>query len=115
MIRVAALDPDHPELAVSWSNVGGMLREVGRLPEARDALDKALAIKLTMLGPDNPSVGVTHVNLSQALVDLHDLPGALDHAQQAVAIFSRSLGDDHEYTKAARDQLEIVQKALRKH
>ncbi len=112
-IRLAALDPDHPELAVSWSNVGAMLREVGKLPEARDALEKALAIKLKVLGPDNPSVGVTHVNLSQALVDLHDLPGALDHAQQAVAIFEKALGHDHEYTKAARDQLEIVQNALR--
>jgi hypothetical protein len=98
---------------VSWSNLGAMLREVGKLPEARDALEKALAIKLTVLGPDNPSVGITHVNLSQTLVDLHELPAALDHAQQAVAIFEKALGDDHEYTKAARDQLEIVQNAQR--
>jgi tetratricopeptide (TPR) repeat protein len=107
-IRLAALDPDHPELATSWSNLGGIKRSLGRLAEARDDLDKALAIKVRVLGADNPSVGVTHVNLSQVLFDLHDLPGSLDHATRAVAIFTKSLGDDHLYTATARAQLGVT-------
>jgi tetratricopeptide (TPR) repeat protein len=111
-IRIAALDPDHPELAMSWSNLGALKRMVGELPEARDDLVKALAIKVRVLGPDNPSVGVTHVTLSQVLFDLHDLPGALDHAQRAVAILAPSLGDAHEYTAAAHARLGTTLLAL---
>src|SRR5205823_2605804 len=97
-IRLAALDADHPELAMSWSNLGGIERSLGKLAEARDDLEHGLAIKLRVLGADNPSAGVTHVNLSQVLFDLHDLPGALEHAERSVAIFTKALGDDHVYT-----------------
>lgn len=107
-IRLAALDPDHPELAMSWSNLGGILRSLGKLPEARDALEKALVLKKKVLGADHPSVGVTHVNLAQTLFDLHDLQGSLDHAQQAVAVLAPALGDGHVYTATARAHLRVT-------
>jgi len=107
-IRLAALDPDHPELATSWSNLGGIKQSLGKNAEARADLDKALAIKTRVLGADHPSTGVTHVTLSQVLFALEDLPGALDHAERAVAIFSKSLGDKHPYTATARATLGVT-------
>jgi tetratricopeptide (TPR) repeat protein/predicted Ser/Thr protein kinase len=107
-IRVAALDPDHPELAMSWSNLGGMEQSLGMYAEAKADLDKALAIKLKVFGPEHPSVGVTHLTLSQVLLATKDLPGSLDHAERAVAIFAKALGDDHLYTATARAHLGSV-------
>jgi tetratricopeptide (TPR) repeat protein len=104
-IRLAALDANHPELATSWSNLGGMKQMLGMQAEAKADLDKALAIKEQVLGPDNPSVGVTHLTLSQVAFGLKDMPGALEHGQRAVAIFEKSLGNDHPYTAKARAHL----------
>ena len=104
-IRLASLDPVHPELAMSWSNLGGIQRSLGMLPEARDALVKGLEIKIKVFGADHPSVGVTQVNLAQTLYDLHDLQGSLVHAQDAVRILAKALGDDHPYTVSAQAQL----------
>ncbi|HEY4181621.1 MAG TPA: serine/threonine-protein kinase [Kofleriaceae bacterium] len=104
-IRVASLDPDHIELAMSWSNLGGIKRSLGKLPEARHDLETALAIKKRIVGADNPSTGVTELNLAQVLLDLKELDAALEHAQRAVTIFVAALGPDHLYTATAQANL----------
>jgi tetratricopeptide (TPR) repeat protein/predicted Ser/Thr protein kinase len=102
-IRLAALDPVHPELAMSWSNLGAMLRVQHQLPEAKADLEHAVAIKRQLM-PTSPSLAVSLLNLSQVEDDLRDRTAALPHAQQAATIFAASLGPDHLYTAKARAQ-----------
>jgi TolB-like protein len=52
----------NPLVPVGWTGLGILLREAGRVPEARAAFARALEI--------NPNFSVTHVSL--ALTELHD-------------------------------------------
>jgi hypothetical protein len=75
-ISEAALGPDHPDIAGRRNNLGGVLRDLGDLPGAREQFDRALAISEAALGPDHPDVGVIRNNLGSVLRALGDLPGA---------------------------------------
>jgi Tetratricopeptide repeat len=45
--------PDHPEVAVALSKLGGVLQDLGDLPAARVSFERALRIGEAALGPDH--------------------------------------------------------------
>jgi len=62
-ISEAALGPDHPDVGIRLNNLGGVLRDLGDLPGAREQYERALAIGEAALGPDNPTVRTLRRNL----------------------------------------------------
>ena len=78
------LGEDHPEVAISRSNLALVLKNQGDLPAARELLKQALASGLENLGEDHPKVAISRSNLALVLLDQGDLPAARAMAQKAV-------------------------------
>lgn len=68
----------HPELRVTWSNLGAAYQGLGKLDEAVQALKKARALK-----PDAPAA---YQNLGMAHLQLNQLPEALACLETAVEL-----------------------------
>ncbi len=63
------------------ANVAYVLRTLGRLDEARDAYERAIADTEAELGPDHPSLAAMIVNLAQ----VHELAGAPQQSRTLAA------------------------------
>jgi Tfp pilus assembly protein PilF len=66
----AALDPDHPDMAIRHSNLGLVLRDLGDLPGARAEFKRALQIGHATVGPNHPNMATFRRNLDQVLQQL---------------------------------------------
>jgi tetratricopeptide (TPR) repeat protein/predicted Ser/Thr protein kinase len=77
------IGPSHPVVVDAMNNYAIALEHAGRYDDARETLDRAIAIRTETLGPDHT-----------ALSDLHHQLGALlddtGHAEQSLAEFQRA-------------------------
>jgi tetratricopeptide (TPR) repeat protein len=87
--------PDHPEVAIRASNIGGILKAQGDLPGALLYTQRALAIDEKVYGPDHPNVATDASNIGQILQAQGDLAGALQYTRRALAIAEKLYGPDH--------------------
>ena len=53
-IKEAAYGPDHPEVALTLTNLGTVQQTLGRVPEARKSYARALNIFASRLGDEHP-------------------------------------------------------------
>jgi tetratricopeptide (TPR) repeat protein len=72
-ISEGQLGPDHPEVAVSLLNLGGLLADQGDLKRARKVYERALSILEERLGPEHPDLAFALNNFGLILHQLHDL------------------------------------------
>lgn len=79
-----ALGPDHPETAVHMRNLGVLLEDLDRLPEALDLYTRSQVVLERHLGPEHPNVALSCLGLAV----LRDRMGA---AAEAERLFRRSL------------------------
>jgi tetratricopeptide (TPR) repeat protein len=94
-IREQLLAPEHPDLAVSLSNLAALLWETNRLSEAEPLFRRALAIDQKSYGPDHPDVAGDLNNLALLLHDTNRLSEAEPLYRRALAINEKSYGPDH--------------------
>ena len=98
-IREAQLGKDHPEVAISLTNISNALRAQGDLSKSEQMARQALAIFEAQLGPDHPYTAASHNNIGNSLIEQgrhiawDDEPRAQpyfeqaeDHYRKAVAI-----------------------------
>jgi tetratricopeptide (TPR) repeat protein len=81
--------PDVPLLSIYYNNLGSALTEAGRYPEARVALDHALAL-VVPLGATNPHNVLPLVSLAQLENRVGDRDAALAAAGRGIAIVDAS-------------------------
>jgi tetratricopeptide (TPR) repeat protein len=93
-IREAAVGPDHPDVAADLAALAGVVQEQGRLVEAADLHQRALAI-VERHGADPYDVAVIHNNLGALRADLGDHTAAVDHYEHALALKVGLLGERH--------------------
>jgi tetratricopeptide (TPR) repeat protein len=80
-LEAAALDPDDPKY---WNNLGKCRMQMGKLPDAVDALRTGLE--------KDPTYGMAHYNLGEAHLEMTRLTGAdqtyeaLGHAEAAIKV-----------------------------
>jgi eukaryotic-like serine/threonine-protein kinase len=117
-----AYGKEDPAVAEVQYHAGLALEDSGRLDEARQAFDRALAMRIKLLGPEHLSVGQSY----KALGGLVDMMGrteeALELFRRAEAIFEKTLPPDHQQRASALssiaiqlDQLERPDEALPLH
>jgi len=94
-IGEAAYGPEHPQVAISINNLGGVLKDLGDLQGAKKNYERALAIDETAYGPDHPDVAIDVNNLGSVLQALGDLQGAKKNYERALAIDKTAYGPDH--------------------
>jgi tetratricopeptide (TPR) repeat protein len=85
-----AARPDLDLLAKNLNNLSGALGRQGKVAEARQALERAIAITVELLGPEHPNVGVMHANLGVLLLESFGDPLAAGRRlERARAILER--------------------------
>jgi tetratricopeptide (TPR) repeat protein len=94
--------------AQSLSNVGNVLYELGELPAAQQALERALAIFEAQVGFDDPEVARTLDDLGSVLLGLDDLASARQAFERALAIRQAQLGPDDPAVATTLDNLGTV-------
>ena len=82
-------------MAICVNNLGSVLQDLGDLPAARAAFERALAINERTFGPDHPNVAICVNNLGFVLQAQGDLPAARAAFERALAIDERTFGPDH--------------------
>ena len=85
-----------------------LLEELGDLPGAKAAFERALKIDEKAFGPDHPNVARDVNNLGSVLKELGDLPGAKAAFERALQIFQKLLGDDHPNTRLVRGNIDSL-------
>ena len=107
-INEAAFGPDHPDVAITLSNLAITLRNLGgaeNLAEACAALLRALKIDEVALGPDHPNVAIDCGLIAQMCAQIggaENMALAREMAARSVRIFEARLGPDHPHTHTAR-------------
>jgi tetratricopeptide (TPR) repeat protein len=81
--------PDAPTLSIYYNNLGSALTDAGRYPEAKTALDHALAL-VAPLGVDNPHNVLPLVSLAQLDNHMGDRDAALAAAERGIGIADAS-------------------------
>ncbi|TMQ13420.1 MAG: serine/threonine protein kinase [Deltaproteobacteria bacterium] len=103
--HIGALGADHPLVATDESNLGAVLRELGRGDEAVDHLERAIAIVERALGAHHPVIAQAEHNLASIAEDRKDWPEAVRHARAAVEMNVAVRGAGHPDTARNRIQL----------
>lgn len=90
-----AVGSESEGLSTTFNNLGSVLRDQGRLIEAMDYFQRALAIDEKASGSNNPIVANRLNNLGSVLRDQGRLEEAAAYFQRALAIDEKALGPDH--------------------
>ncbi len=100
--------PDHPDVATSVSNLGSVLRQLGKLDQARELFARALGIDEAAYGPNHPEVATDLNNLAHVLHALGDLTQARLLLERALPIFEKAFGSDHPKVAINASNLSVV-------
>jgi tetratricopeptide (TPR) repeat protein len=65
-VRVAALPPEHPDLADAHNRLASVFHKIDRKDDAVEHLRQALAIRTKALGPDHPYTARSRKNMESA-------------------------------------------------
>lgn len=102
---------DQPGLARPLNTLGILLRENGQTAEAREVLERALALQ-TQIEPAGANTAFILANLGLVLRDLDEKPAALAHFQQALAIHRQAFGDVHPVVATDLGSLALLSREL---
>jgi tetratricopeptide (TPR) repeat protein len=90
-----ALPAQHPDIAISLSNLVAALTAQGKFAEAQPLADEAMEIRLKTLSPSHPKVAKSLTDLAFRLHNKGNLPEAFHECQRALDILRATLDPDH--------------------
>lgn len=99
-----------PDIAASLNWIGNDLIQLERLPEARENLEKSLAIRKKALGEHHPDLAWALISLSEYHEKVGELSRAVQLMREACAIRRDQLRPGHPYTRTAEQRLEELMK-----
>ena len=94
--RTRLLGADHPDTALSHTNLASALMLTGQNADALEHLERALAIRERANGPEHVDTARLHHNIGEVLRHLARYDEALAHHEKALAVFRRELGERHQ-------------------
>jgi eukaryotic-like serine/threonine-protein kinase len=105
LARRQELGAGHPELAFSHLRLGILLDDQDRQDEAREQLEKALAIQLAAYGEAHPSIAETYTRLGTVAREQGRLEEAREFHEKALALRLRVLGEGRPLVAESRTYL----------
>jgi len=104
-LRVALLDPEHPDIARSLNALGNGHFRRAEYAEALDDYQTSLDIRERVFGPNHPEVAGALNNVALVLRLTGELPAARDALRRSVEIYTAALGESHPDVAQARNNL----------
>jgi len=111
-IEEAVYGPEHPEVAITLTNLGIVQLELGKLEAARVTLQRALAIREGVYGREHPEVAITLGNLGIVQQQLGEFEAARVSQQRALTIKEAVYGPEHPEVAITLTNLGRVQRQL---
>ena len=94
-ILEVAVGPEHPSVAKTHNNLGGVLLSGGEYDEAAEHLRRSMELWVTIGGTDHPALANCRHNLGIALKEQGKLLEAEESLRAALAQRTEALGADH--------------------
>lgn len=94
-LRIAAVGPDHPDVAKDLNALGALHFDAGASAAADSAYRRALAIFENALGPDHYEVAMTCANLAVSTAAAGHAAEARELYERALAILRSCVGPGH--------------------
>jgi tetratricopeptide (TPR) repeat protein len=107
-ISVKVLGPEHPDTAISLTNLANLLWSQGDLVGARPLYERALAIREKAFGPEHPDTATCLNSLASVLKAQGDFAGARPLSERALAIREKTLGPEHYDTAESLNDLAVL-------
>ena len=102
----------HPKTLICISNMGDLLKVMGKLEEARPLLEEALQGKRETLGDRHPETMVSISNMGALLYGMGQLKEARPLFEEALQAQRETLGESHSGTLISKAWLDKVNYAL---
>ncbi|NGX60019.1 MAG: Photosystem I assembly protein Ycf3 [Chlamydiae bacterium] len=90
-----ALDPNHPDIAMSLLSIGRCLNEQGKYKTALEKFEQALELQNDSLAPDHPVFAHIFNNIGLYFFQQRKFKNALKKFEQALEIQKKSLEPNH--------------------
>jgi tetratricopeptide (TPR) repeat protein len=94
-ITEEVLEPKHPSLATSYSNIATIYQDKGDLEKALEFAVKDISIREEVLEPKHPSLATSYNNIAVVYQDKGDLEKALEFSVKALTIKEEVLEPKH--------------------
>ncbi|CAM4750050.1 unnamed protein product [Rotaria magnacalcarata] len=94
-IKQKTLPEDHPSLATSYNNLGGVCQKKGEYLKAREFYEKALQIKMKSLDPNDLVCATSYNNIGSVYYEMADYSKTLELYNKAHQIFETNLPRNH--------------------
>ncbi len=94
-LRKGYLPENHPDLAMSYSNLGTAFAKLRQFDEAERQYQRSYELHLQNEGPDHPNTASSMNNLAVVYRQQGRLSEALDFLQRALKVRETNLGPDH--------------------
>ncbi len=111
-IYKSKLGKDHPDMALTYNNIGEVYRAKGNYAKALEYHGKALEISESKLGKKYHLYrGATYNNIASVYQAMGDYDNALEYHGKALEIIESKLGKYHSSTAATYNNIAFVYKA----
>jgi len=104
-IQLKTLGPEHPDVAVTYNNIGMACDFKGAHHEAIDYHQKSLEVDLKRRDLEQLVVAPTYNKIGRNYADCGDKANAIAYFQRAKAIYLKQLGSSHPLTRSAENSL----------
>ncbi len=94
--------------AIALNSFGGVLSEMGRYEEARQAYERVLALREKVVGPEHLDIATSLNNLGLTLYYLGKYEPALEMQERALAVRQKLLGPEHPHVANSLTNLGLV-------
>ena len=85
---------NHPDVAMVYSNIGGVYDQLGDYPQALDYELKDLGISTDVLGKNDPSVATSYNNIGMTYKRMGDYEHAKEYYDEALRIYELFYDED---------------------
>lgn len=94
-MRIAALGPQHPDIANIYNNIAAVYFRTGDADRSLEYYFKSLSIMQGTLDGTNPAFGVRYNNIAMSYRAKGEFGTALEYGERSKALFVRAFGPEH--------------------
>ncbi len=84
----------HPRMIIAINNLGGSLRQQGKVDQALPYYRQAIALSIDVYGQEHPRVAIAKFNLGNGYQDLDDYERAVELHREAIPLAEQTMPDN---------------------
>ena len=111
-IQERVLDDNHPDLAMTYNNIGKIYAEKGDYAIALEYYDKARKIDELVLDDNHPNLAILYNNIGLAYADKDDYATALEYYTKSMKICELVFDEENPFRKTVKERIETVKQKM---